>query len=576
MSIRTISMTPTTPTTPVASGAANANTLGVTVPTQSQMTNPPAPQLSPIQKLVNALYPEIDYATRPPYYSSTCSLSQTNAVVPAEVCTIDQLSTLGIYDSKEYIKKNDKYLTDLRTYNVDKDNKDNRTKTICKKNLKGDRANLNCLYEHGAGYIRKPGDSDTCMMYDCPPGFERSGNDCKKILLDAKVDKRARCDERWSDWFMIPNYHLGNKYQSQEKGGICYAPCPTYHVPNYATDPVDGAKVDFTSSDKVNKCVARNIYFGGKYSEGSEQCPLAWIHRLTATPDSLNKIYKDKLTASTSNIAYNNLFNVVNTNSKNLMTTMLNDTPLILEDVSLPTPEMEYACSTLNTSERLQYAYTQCKALKDNEETYKENLAKNDTSGAVDQKIIMLKQSCNSLFCPETPDSDSTPFTLINKDMEKHKICFSQIGNVDPSKVTKKLDKNGNEIYPEDDPPPDASSGENLVYTALWMFIYLILVPVGIVLAYYIIVNGGPIALDVLKLSMRFTYYALTWILYIISFTNLDHRPDFFLRMDDINPEYVNKMATKFETEFKLPHGTADYGRMHPSWRLHSRKWTEN
>ena len=46
--------------------------------------------------------------------------------------------------------------------------------------------------------------------------------------------------------------------------------------------------------------------------------------------------------------------------------------------------------------------------------------------------------------------------------------------------------------------------------------------------------------------------------------------------MDDINPEYVNKMATKFETEFKLPHGTADYGRMHPSWRLHSRKWTEN
>lgn len=551
--------------------------LGVKVPTQSEMINPPAPPPDPFKEQVNQLFPEIDYPINVPnyYYSQTCKIDETNTVVPAEVCTIDQLYNLGLYDSRDYIKKTDKNFKDLKTFNVEKDNRENRTKALCKKNLKGDRANLNCLFEHGAGYIRKPGDPDTCMVYDCPPGFERSGTDCKKILLDAKVDKRARCDERWSDWFMIPNYHLGNKYQSQEKGGLCYAPCPTYHVPNYAIDPVDGSKLDFTSEDKINKCIARNIYFGGKYSEGSEQCPLAWIHKLTATPESLDKIHKDKLLASTSNVSHNNLFNVINNNSKNLMTNMLNDNPINYEDVSVSTPEMQYACATLNTPERLQYAYAQCKALRDNEESYKENLAKNDSSGGLDQKIIMIKQSCNSLFCPESPDADSSVFTMVHKDIEKDKICFSQIGNVDPSKIEKKIDKGGKEIYPDDQSPPDASSGETLVYTAIWMFIYLILVPVGIILLYYLVTRGGPLALDILKLLWRFTKYILTWILYLVTLTKYDFVPKHFFKIDDINPRLVAEKASKYEIDHCPGQDCAEPGRRSPSWRLYSRNWTK-
>lgn len=559
---------------PTATGSPNANTFGVPIPSQSEILNPPAPPVNPIIQAINMIYPEIDYPATPSYYSKTCSVTQTNAVVPAEVCTMDQLYMLGIYDSKDYIKKSDKNFTDLRTFNVEKDNKENRTKALCKKNLKGDKANLNCLFEHGAGYVRKPGDSDICMVYDCPPGFEKNGNDCKKILLDAKIDKRARCDERWSDWFMIPNYHLGNKFHSEEKGGICYAPCPSGHVPNYATDPVDGSKVDFTSSDKINKCVARNIYFGGKYTDGSEFCPLSVIHRLTATPDSLNMTYTDLLKGSSSNVTHNPLYNTLMNNSKNLMTNMLNDTPLILEDISVPTPEMEFACSTLNTTDRLQYAYKQCKLLKDNEESYKQNLAKTDTSGAIDQKIIMIKQSCNSLFCPRTAESDSTVFTLINKDMEKDKICFSSIGNVDPSKVTKKVDKNGNEIYPEDESPPDASSGETLVYTAIWMFIYVILVPIAIILIYFVIIYGGPYVIDILSLLFRIAKWILTYIVYLLTLTKYDFRPDHVIKWDDIAPGVVDFMATRYEKENFLPPGGADYGRTHESWRLFSRKWT--
>lgn len=564
--------TPPLPPAPTA-----ASTFGITPPSQSDALNPPKAPVNPMQTAANQFYPEIDYPATPKYYSNTCTIAQTNAVVPAEVCTIDQLSYLGLYDDLNYIKSSDTNFTDLKTFNADIDNKENRTKAICKKNLKGDRANLNCLFEHGAGYIRKPGDPDTCMVYDCPPGFERSGNDCKKILLDAKVDKRARCDERWSDWFMIPNYHLGNKFQSTEKGGICYAPCGSHEVPNYAIDPVDGAKIDFSSSDKIDKCVARNIYFGGKYGEGSEHCPLSWIHKLTATPDSLNTTYTDILKSSGSNVTHNDLYNTVMTNSKNLMTNMLNDVPLVIEDVTLSTPEMEIACANLYTTDRVKYAYGQCKALKDNEESYKANLAKTDTSGALDQKLIMIKQSCNALFCPKTAESDDTTFMLINKDKEKDKICFSSIGNVDPSKVEKKKDKDGNEIYPDDEAPPSASDGESLVYTALAMFAYLIIIPIGMLLFYYFLKYAGPFSRDVFGLIVRLITYICQYALYILSFTAYDIREiNGFFIVDEIKPGKVNEFATKYEAEHigDLPKNGADYGRTHPSWRLYSRKWT--
>jgi len=78
------------------------------------------------------------------------------------------------------------------------------------------------------------------------------------------------------------NYHLGNKFYSPEEGK-CYAPCPPGQVPAYAKDPVDGASVDLSSKDALDKCVPRNEYFSGKYYEGSEFCPISWIHRLGTT-----------------------------------------------------------------------------------------------------------------------------------------------------------------------------------------------------------------------------------------------------------------------------------------------------
>jgi hypothetical protein len=513
------------------------------------------------QDFLNTYYPNKDYANpQAPYISaSTCGADNLVNVSPAEVCTLDQIGSLGIYDSQNYIDPNDTKYTDLKTYNKDKDNKENRTKSLCKQSLKGDSANLNCVFEHGAGYIRKPGDPDSCIVYECPPGFERSGNDCKKILLDAKINKEAHCDERWDDWFMIPNYHLGNTYDTV--GDKCYAPCPPQHVPYYAVDPADGSRKDFFSTDKADKCVARNIYFNGKYQEGSEYCPLAWIYRLSATPQVLNGMYKNQLNsvlgAGSSNVAHNSIYTNLMNNTLNTATNMVNDIGSFIEDVTPISPEMQMACANLYTQDRLQYAYDVCKSLKDDEDSFRENLTQGDTSGLVDQKIIMLKQAANSLFCPVGENADDTPFVLINKDIEKDTICFPSVGSVDPSKV-KKTDDDGN-ITDAEYPAPTADPGEKAVYTSLKAVIYIIMIPILLIILYYFWKWAGPLIIDLLATFYRILFHPINSLFGKIA-------------IDIYEPGRVAEFALKWKSIH--PECTINVGQT-PSWRLYSRKWSD-
>jgi len=525
-----------------------------TPPPQPDIPIPPTPPPLDTEDQVNAAYPIQDYPN--PYAGyisqSTCSIDATNDVSPGEMCTLDQLSSLGIYDSQNYISPENNTYKDLKTFNGDKDNKENRTKSLCKQTLKGDSANLNCLYEHGAGYIRKPGDADTCITYDCPPGFEKNGNDCKKILLDAKVDKRAQCQERWSDWFIVPNYHLGNNYNTVNDS--CYSPCPSHYVPNYATDPVDNSKIDFSSSDKLDKCVARNIYFDGKYAEGSEYCPLAWIYRASATADSLNKEYVNVIQASGSNVNHNQIYNTLLRNSKSMSGSLLDNTNSLFEDANVTTPEMDIACSGLYTSERVAKAYEICKSLKHNEEDFKEKLAQGDQSGAVDQKITILKQSCNAIFCQSGDNADDTPFILIGKDTDKDKICFASTGDVDPNKIVD-VDTLGN-IEDAENPTPTADSGETLLYATIQLFYFIILIPVIIVLIYYFVKHAGPMMMDVAFLLWR----VITFKPISISATK--------------HPQYIDIILAQAEKWEKFnPEKSANAGIFDTSWRLYGRDW---
>jgi len=503
------------------------------------------------QAIIDSQYPPVNF---PAPYSSylskvLCSADNTSDVSPGEVCTLDQLTQLGIYDSVNYIIPSDTSYKDLKTFNPEKDNKENRTKSLCRQTLQGDSANTNCLFEHGAGYIRKKGDADTCITYDCPPGFEREGNDCKKILLDAKLDKRAQCSERWSDWFMIPNYHIGNKY-SQASDGTCYAPCPPHYIPNYASDPVDNENIDFSSSDKLNTCVARNIYFDGKYADGSEYCPLAWIYRVSATPDSMNKDYIATIHASGSNINRNKIYNNLMKNTRNIATNLVEDANILFEDATIDTPAMSGACVNLYTTDRIARAYDICSNLHKNEEEYVTQLAKGDTSGMIDQKITILKQSCNAIFCPTGEDADDSAFGLIGKDRDRDSICFSSIGNVDPTK-TKTVDKDS-----PDYPTPDATPGENIFYYSLKLVLFLIIIPVILILLYLFMRYAGPIIYDVILVIWRF----ITLNPIIINAETKD----------------LNKQLVIIGQKWSANNNNKDIARglKDSSWRLYTRKWS--
>jgi hypothetical protein len=358
-------------------------------------------------------------------------------VSAGEYCTMAVAKKYGILDADTYKKNDDKapfnnLYKDLKSFNSAVDASDGRTKSLCKETMDGKEAYPHCSLMLGPGY-KKVGTADPnapfkCEVYDCPPGFTRHGDYCNKepLFEDARIDKRARCDERWYDWFLIPNYHLGNKFY-EEKVGRCYAPCPVRHVPAFSIDPVDGARFDLTSDDKLDKCVPRDLYFAGKYADGTDYCPLSWILRVYASNPT-----NAKALIHARRKKVEEMYSNTNDPSKNRLTKQFRDILRMdgdainkeatylsnqvkdyLDNVDPPKGPMLQACSTLNTKEHLQMAYNVCKDL---EEQGTLQLSSNASRNA--NQNVVLKQSCNAVFCNENDDG----LDIIGRDP----ICFQK------------------------------------------------------------------------------------------------------------------------------------------------------
>jgi hypothetical protein len=404
------------------------------------------------------------------------------AQTPTEICTIARAKQLGIYNGDEVPYKastNGDTYDDLRTYNDDTDNQQNRTKSLCKDSLDVTKSSRNCIDQYGPGYIRKPGDSDNsykCSTYDCPPGFTKQGGICKKPLADAEIDKRARCDERWYDWFVIPNYHLGNGVYSSNIGE-CYAPCPEFQVPSYVVDPVDESSLDMVSSENLSKCVPRESYFYGKYKLGSDYCPITWIHRLNATKEHITKELTDVYTSFNSSNMTTGAFSTYANNPVTIQKTasdIMKQASEYYINIDQPNDTMQTACNKLNTTERVNAAHSWCAELYDNEDEYRERIIRESgDSTHIDRKVSMMKQACNSVFC----NDNDTALGYIDGDQ----ICFPTPPDVDPA--------TGEIIEDEDKPdiePPNTNTEQNFVKKTLRWFIYIIIVPpLLLILSYY-------------------------------------------------------------------------------------------
>lgn len=344
-------------------------------------------------------------------------------VKPGEVCSLDTAKKLGIHDSEKYYING---YEDVKTFNETKDDYDRRETELCSETRDGKNAYQFCMIEHGIGFVRKPAYPDKCITLGCPPGFTNERGECKKPLEDYAVSKRARCDERWYDWFMVPNYHLGNKYWAA-KPGQCYQPCPAFHVPQYEVDPVDETSGGYRLRQRLDKCVARNSYMSGKYTYGSDYCPLAWVHRLAAIPSVLNeKLHTrlDKLQEKKKPENMNDSFEKLKSGVANEALQIARKAGEIMENIDPPNDNMKLACQKLNTPQRLSFAHETCQRLAEDDSWYAEKLELElgESEQGQREKTKMLKQACNALFCN----------TSNNEEIGKEPICIQGVEDVKP------------------------------------------------------------------------------------------------------------------------------------------------
>jgi len=430
------------------------------------------------------------------YAKQTCDATKKGTVLPAEVCTMDTALKLGIANKDNYFKTGSDYES-LKSLNKTFDNADSkRFNKLCYESVSVDidkpEAYTNCVIEHGMPFTRKKGDMTKCVPAECPPDFEKTMEGCKKPVIGDSTLLKSHCDERWYDWFTVPYYHLGNKYQ-EDAEGKCFVPCKTGYIPGYAKDPVDGANMDLSSTDELDKCINKYNYFGGKYKESNDFCPIAIVKRIGTTKDDLKTEFIDRV----------NKVSNKNTHATDIIQKIV---PGEVEDVykqltasttiEFPKGDLLKACRKLHTEERLADTYTICRKLSQNADSVTEQFVR-DGSGVEEAKMKtnMLKKSCHTLFCNKDDDAstviaekvwpegscgvDDKDEDCVNR-ISGEPICFADVENMNFEEDAKKLKKMNAVRYPE----VSADESKMKLNTSFKWMIYCIVIPVGAVIAW--------------------------------------------------------------------------------------------
>jgi|SaaInl85LU_5_DNA_1037374.scaffolds.fasta_scaffold04603_2 hypothetical protein len=113
-----------------------------------------------------------------------------------------------------------------------------------------------------------------------------------KNLSNLSSDENILCNERWYDWFTIPDYHNGNKYSKELDGDTyrCYKPC------NFGSIITSDTKNEsaFLGENK-NKCINRDLVDNGRLKNTLLFTPYAIIFLFGLTKNDLIDLYKYEL-----------------------------------------------------------------------------------------------------------------------------------------------------------------------------------------------------------------------------------------------------------------------------------------
>lgn len=322
-------------------------------------------------------------------------------IPPIEKCTNAMAKQLGIDNIQSYLTNDSSLCTTIEASSYP-----------------------HCILEHGVGFIRN---GDKCStIKECPDGFTPDEKGCiKPDAINATLSKGELCDERWTDWFTIPNYHLGNKYQLSNKK--CMKPCGRGQVPSYGNDPVDGEKADVASVNNLDKCVEKKQYFSGKYENGPDYCPIAMIKLLSSTPDTLKNDYVNILSANKNISLRDTLINDFKSEAESIWklskSILDKEVPINLSQADLR------ACRSLYDDKHVNEAYMVCKKLS-TVEGEKELFAQFKNEGLSKEqanlRLLAMKKSCHSMFC----NNNDNPGAYIISDTPIEPVCFKDVEKI--------------------------------------------------------------------------------------------------------------------------------------------------
>ena len=405
---------------------------------------------------------------------------------PGEVCTTDiSVRSLGITDLAAFFSG-----TGVETYNSAFDQSKSITYRLCDYDPSSSTAYPTCEMSStaGVGFRVKKSDVSKCIATQCPTGMILSDGVCQNVgvIKNNKVNKKEFSQERPYDWMQIPNFHLGNNYASNSSitygadGSVTsnvitsYAPCPAENVPQYHNDPVDGDTIG-DEVDHIDKCVPKSQYFNKKYANSPEYCPITNIHRYTLQKaDVMSNLRNIKSSNINPSVAFNNKYSDSEISSAADKIIALN------ANVVVPTLQLapldnyaQHACSTLETQDRVDFAYRQCSNLNalGTDTNSISHMFVNSGTATSTNIAMRMKESCNALFCTE----GSTAYG-------GDPICFKP-SDISSTEVPEPVEDPYDDKYLK--PPEKVDAMHTILPNSMKIFVLLLILPFFLIFAWY-------------------------------------------------------------------------------------------
>lgn len=369
----------------------------------------------------------------------------TKTIATGEVCTIETAKLYGIFGKDKYFNSSVP-ATEQSDINLFVDNAYNKklNYSLCSVD-QSNYAYQNCVLTTKNPWKSINGTKEYCMlpMDITLPEHLVYNQETKKIDKPPDIPlykaKKECCQEKWYDWFSIPDYHLGNRtfFYQNNSNVKCFAPCELGSVP----DP----------DNNNEKCITKNRYYYGLYAKSLNYLPIAFIMLLGSTKDSLLKKHKEVLTNErnklkdkgeltmdfelynniiTNEVTQQNIFNVIKEDLRPHIRKLLSY-PIDENNIIPPDPDIQTRSADLMSKENIADAYDIAKNFYDLSTApdktkeffeWKKKLAEiggfNMTDDKFFKQLLLLKKACNVAFDNTTSYSRDNILYVVNQDPE--------------------------------------------------------------------------------------------------------------------------------------------------------------